>query len=92
MNDAELRAHIYDSFITTGRAPRLGDEHRDALQRLADAHMIVIDDEKNIVYAPPWSASPTPFIVTHSVPVEDRRPRLSEVDKDRRGACPPRGI
>ena len=63
MNDAELRAHIYDSFITTGRAPRLGDEHRDALQRLADAHVIVIDDDKNIIYAPPWSASPTPFIV-----------------------------
>ena len=51
--------------MTAGRAPRLGDEHRESLRRLAEAHVIVIDEDDAIVFAPPFSASPTPFIVRY---------------------------
>jgi hypothetical protein len=61
MSDADVRAQIYESLLTTGRAPLIDD--RDALRRLADEHILVLDADGEIVMAPPFSAVPTPFVV-----------------------------
>ncbi|MBT8213227.1 MAG: alkylmercury lyase family protein [Acidimicrobiia bacterium] len=68
MNDIELRHAIYQTFADTGRAPSrdqavewTGDE--GALQRLHDAHSLVLDDSGEILMALPFSAVATDFMV-----------------------------
>lgn len=64
MSDVAIRARIYDELLRSGRAPaaaELGDG--EALQRLAAAHVLVLDDAGEILMAPPFSAVPTPFLV-----------------------------
>jgi hypothetical protein len=64
MSDLEIRARIYDELLRTGRAPAAAElDDRDALQRLADGHVLVLDDAGEILMAPPFSAVPTPFLV-----------------------------
>ncbi len=64
MTDLAIRARIYDQLLRTGLAPAAADlGDRDALQRLADGHVLVLDDAGEILMAPPFSAVPTPFLV-----------------------------
>jgi hypothetical protein len=73
--DAAARTQIYEHIFETGRIPRLPElavalaqpeaETRAALQRLADAHMLVLaPDSDEIVMANPFSAVASPFAVT----------------------------
>ncbi len=68
-----FRHEIYRSFARTGRAPRPGhlaawagsaDEARAALERLHDAHAVVLDGKGEIRMALPFSAVPTEHVVT----------------------------
>lgn len=72
---ARLRAAIYDALLREGRAPTLRElaaraalsasEARDALHRLADAHVIVLRPGTDELWmAMPFSAVPTAFRVT----------------------------
>lgn len=64
MSDADVRRFIFDAALTTGRVPlrdEIGD--RAAMQRLADAHIVVLDASGEIRMAMPFSAVPTPFLV-----------------------------
>jgi hypothetical protein len=73
MDDRRLRYEIYRTFARTGRAPT-GDElaawaggvdpSRAALQRLHDAHAVVLDGEGEIRMALPFSAVETDHVVT----------------------------
>jgi alkylmercury lyase-like protein len=65
VTDEEIRFRIFDSALTTGRVPQreeIGCAQAD-LQRLADAHVVVLDEHGAIRMAMPWSAVPTPFPV-----------------------------
>jgi hypothetical protein len=67
MSDLAMRARIYDALLRSGHAPAAADlGDRDALQRLADGHVLVLDDAGEILMAPPFSAVPTPFLVQTS--------------------------
>ena len=59
MDDAELRHEIYRALAETGRAPRRADVDGAALDRLAAAHAVVLDDAGEIRMALPFSAIPT---------------------------------
>ncbi len=68
MSDSELRYRIYQHFATTGSAPSneaIADwvggsaSAKDALERLHDAHAIVLDDAGSIRMALPFSAVET---------------------------------
>jgi hypothetical protein len=65
VNDEEIRHRIFDAALTTGRVPQreeIGCSQAD-LQRLADAHVLVLDERGAIRMAMPFSAVPTPFRV-----------------------------
>jgi hypothetical protein len=73
--DAAARAQIYEHIIEKGRIPSLPElagalaqpeaETRASLQRLADAHMLVLaPDSDEIIMANPFSAIASPFAVT----------------------------
>ncbi len=73
--DVDIRRRVYDDVIREGIVPTksalaskggvaLGDVTA-ALTRLADAHMLVLQrDSGEILMANPFSAVPTPFLVT----------------------------
>lgn len=71
--DQEVRRHIYDQFIKTGMAPIAAEiatalstplaEVQTSLQRLAGAHMLVLQkDTSEVLMANPFSAVPTAFL------------------------------
>ena len=73
--DAAARTQIYEHIFANGRIPSLPElaralaqpeaETRAAVQRLADAHMLVLaPDSDDIIMANPFSAVPSPFAVT----------------------------
>jgi DNA-binding transcriptional MocR family regulator len=73
-SDSEIRQHIYDRTITTGRPPlsrevakTLGldrGEVLDAFRRLHARRLLALaPDTGEIVMAPPFSTVPTPFLV-----------------------------
>lgn len=73
--DNRVRLAIYDHFVATGRAPvaaeiasevdALPHEVEDAYRRLADAHVLVLAPGTPYIWmANPFSALPTPFVVT----------------------------
>lgn len=72
--DLEVKRHIYDGAIEHQLIPPIAtlaerldgavDEVRASLQRLADAHMLVLQrDSGEVLMANPFSAVPTPFVV-----------------------------
>jgi len=66
MDDARVRAAVYDATMRTGRPPLAAELEigaRDALQRLAAARVLVLQPDGEILMAPPFSAVPTPFRV-----------------------------
>jgi hypothetical protein len=73
--DLRVRRYVYDTALTTGRLPssettgkNLGlglDEVRDSFERLAAGRVLVLQpDGTEILMAHPFSAVPTPFLVT----------------------------
>ena len=73
--DAEVRLHIYRRFLETGRSPSSEETSADvgapvaaveaALDRLADAHMLVLHPGTHDIWmANPLSAVPTRFRAT----------------------------
>ena len=72
--DLELRRLVYDKLIGGGTVPSISalvsatkasDKNvRDALSRLSDAHMFVLQRNGEILMANPFSAVPTPFLVS----------------------------
>jgi hypothetical protein len=73
VTDVEVRLALYREFVETGRAPsaarlaeRLGspvDAIREAWERLSAGRAIVLQPEsREVLYAPPLSAVPTPFV------------------------------
>lgn len=74
MNDASVRAFVYDRTLTTGRIPLIAEiaaamnatdaDVRASAARLAGAHMLVVQRESGeILMAMPFSAVPTTFLV-----------------------------
>src|SRR3954471_18476645 len=71
--DKEVRRYVYDSFINRGTAARIEetaqalgstpDYARAAYRRLADAHILVLQGDGEILMANPFSAVPTSFRV-----------------------------
>ena len=73
MNDADARLELFRAFVASGRAPsaaELGEilqtteaAAREFLERLAAGRAIVLQPEsREILFAPPLSAVPTPFV------------------------------
>jgi hypothetical protein len=72
--DIEVRRLIYDAAITAGAIPHsrvlaqsMGVSREiigHSLRRLADAHMLVLQADGEILMANPFSAVPTPFVVS----------------------------
>jgi alkylmercury lyase-like protein len=73
--DTAARTQIYQHIFDTGRIPSLPElagalgqpeiETRASMQRLADAHMLVLaPDSDEIIMANPFSAVASPFAVT----------------------------
>jgi len=63
MNDADVRREIYDLTIRTGSVPPAAAFDSDALRRLAEQRILVLDAGGNILMAAPFSGVPTPFVV-----------------------------
>jgi len=74
MNDQRVRAQVYEMTMQRGLPPKAdevaramwttGDEVKAAFQRLAAAHVLVLQPATNeILMANPFSAVPTPFRV-----------------------------
>lgn len=72
--DTRVRREVYDTIMTTGRAPSVAamaslisvplDDVQRALQRLGDAHMVVLQPSSGeLLMAAPFSAVPTSFPV-----------------------------
>src|SRR5690349_2909550 len=71
--DQEVRRHVYDRVINHGLAGGLDggargsgtttDAVRASYRRLADAHVLVLQGDGEILMANPFSAVPTPFRV-----------------------------
>src|SRR5688572_3993580 len=71
--DVEVRSHIYDRIMNTGRIPlaaevadgmgRSLEDVRSAFGRLHDGHVLVLQDSGEILMANPFSSVPTPFVV-----------------------------
>lgn len=66
VNDLQLRLAILRHFAETGRAPDHAtlagwgiDDPTSALQRLHDAHAVVLDENGRIIMANPFSGVPT---------------------------------
>jgi hypothetical protein len=66
VNEVELRRAIYAHFRLTGRAPTAEGLGVDAaaLQRLAAAHAVVLDDAGGIGFANPFAAPGAPYRAT----------------------------
>ncbi len=73
--DNQVRLAIYDFFVAAGRAPAAAEIAREvdaqptdveaAYRRLADAHVLVLAPGTPYIWmANPFSALPTPFMVT----------------------------
>lgn len=73
--DLDMRRLVYDGAIAQRKIPAVAalaktarvseGDVRSSLQRLADAHMLVLQpDNGEILMANPFSAVPTPFVVT----------------------------
>lgn len=73
--DLDVRRHVYDGAIEQREIPAIANlshisgapeaEVRESLRRLADAHMLVLQqDSGEVLMANPFSAVPTPFVVT----------------------------
>ena len=72
--DLQTRRAVYDGAIERGKIPSasevaesLGaseDDVRASLRRLAGAHMLVLQESGEVLMANPFSAVPTPFVVT----------------------------
>ena len=71
--DREVRFHVYDQTMKTTASPTVAEtaaalstapaEVQASFQRLADAHMLVLQrDTGEILMANPFSAVPTPFL------------------------------
>lgn len=70
-SDWQIRQHIYARLIATGRAPDIHDiaaqfalhpaSAQTALQRLHDAHVLVLADDGAVLMAHPLSAVPTDY-------------------------------
>jgi hypothetical protein len=70
MNDAEVRAHVYDVTMRGGRPPLIAEldapaaEIVESLRRLAAGRVLVLQrDSDEILMAAPFSAVATPFVV-----------------------------
>src|SRR6476646_8239701 len=74
MIDVDVRRVVYENAMRAGRIPlaeeiasELSVDRReivDAFRRLADAHVLVLQrDRDEILMAMPFSAVPTPFVV-----------------------------
>lgn len=71
-DDSTLRLHIYDEIVRTSEAPSVAalaskfratlHEVRNALRRMHDAHMLVLQPGGELLMAAPFSAVPTPFV------------------------------
>ncbi len=71
--DKKVRLHVYDYFLRTGRAPTAAQtcealsstasEVQAAYQRLADGKALVLQGNREILMAEPFSAVPTAFVV-----------------------------
>jgi hypothetical protein len=72
--DQRVRQHVYEVALATGTPPAISvvtdalgiarDETEASLQRLAEAHVLVLQPEsRTILMAAPFSAVPTPFLV-----------------------------
>jgi hypothetical protein len=57
----ELRRRIFRHYADTGSPPELP---REALEELAAAHAVVLDDAGGIAFANPFATGPAAFIVT----------------------------
>jgi len=72
--DLELRRLVYEKLMAGGTVPLISTlvsatgttqaNIRDALRRLSDAHMFVLQRNGEILMANPFSAVPTPFLVS----------------------------
>jgi len=73
-NDLLIRRLVYDRLLSGGGTPSKASlasaadltlvETSASLQRLADAHMLVLQRDGEILMANPFSAVPTPFVVS----------------------------
>ena len=72
--DQKVRQHVYEVALATGTPPAISvvtealgiarDQAEASLQRLAGAHVLVLQPEgREILMAAPFSAVPTPFLV-----------------------------
>jgi len=76
--EPDVRAFVYDSCRTRGLPPSAEEtasaldrrvaEIRAAFARLAEAHVLVLQPDGEILMAPPYSAVPTPFPVRGAGP------------------------
>ena len=74
MNDADVRRAIYERTLNSGVVPSAAtiaadvgaatEEVHGAVRRLAEAHVVVLQSNGEILMAAPFSAVPTPFVVT----------------------------
>lgn len=74
LTDTELRQAVYRWVISRGEIPTSDQiahaaniskqEVLDALARLSDAHVLVLQKNGEILMAMPFSAVPTPFLIT----------------------------
>jgi hypothetical protein len=63
LTDLDVVRRVYRHFADHGRRPQAA-EHRDAYQRCADSHWLVLDDEGEIEMAIPFSGIPREHVVT----------------------------
>jgi len=73
MNETDVRIHVYDVTMATGRPPLAAeiakhfgatrDEATSTLQRLAEGRVLVLQSDGEILMAAPFSAVVTPFAV-----------------------------
>jgi hypothetical protein len=71
--DREVRRAVYEAALTRGAVPAVADvaaavrrpgaEIEESLRRLAEAHILVLQQSGEILMAAPFSAVPTPFAV-----------------------------
>ncbi len=71
--DQAVRRTIYDGIIQTGLAPSIAEvastlavpvaEVQASYRRLADAHILVLQQDSQVLMVDPFSAVPTPFFV-----------------------------
>jgi alkylmercury lyase-like protein len=71
--DRNVRRAVYDTAMTRGRIPTIAEiasslglpdgDARTSVRRLADAHILVLQENGEILMAAPFSAVPTSFLV-----------------------------